>query len=151
MKISTQIAVISLLIVIATNTVFKKEVNSADSKAQCLNGAQSFIYSQSQQIKSPSGIIIYFMPTPTPVFCGGASLSASLDRCVIAYDEVSTYWTSEMDISSGLLSDSTYDNWAKFIIPSCDGSLFQGFASNVTQYKGRNFTFRGNRIVKSNL
>ena len=91
------------------------------------------------------------MPTPTPIFCGGNTLPNSLDKCITVYDEVNTYWTSDLNISSGILSDPAYSNWAIVIMPSCDGSLFQGYASNVTQYKGRNLTFRGNRIIKSNL
>lgn len=108
MKISIQIIAILLLIVFVQNISFKKEFNSADPKALCLNGAQSFLYTQSQSINAPTGLIIYFMPTPTPIFCGGNSLANSLDRCVTAYDEVNSYWSSELNITSGLLSDSAY-------------------------------------------
>jgi hypothetical protein len=50
-----------------------------------------------------------------------------------------------------MLVDPAYDNWAKVIIPGCDGALFQGYANNPTVYKGKTLYFRGNRIVKSNL
>jgi hypothetical protein len=91
------------------------------------------------------------MPTPTPLFCGGNSLSTSLDNCVIISDEVSSYWVNQLNISSGILADPAYDSWAKVIIPACDGAIFQGSAPNPTPYKGKNLYFRGNRIVKSNL
>lgn len=48
------------------------------------------------------------MPTPTPIFCGGNTLPNSLDKCVTAYDEVNTYWTSDLNITSGILSDPAY-------------------------------------------
>ena len=50
-----------------------------------------------------------------------------------------------------MLVDPIYDNWAKVIIPGCDGALFQGYANNPTVYKGKTLYFRGNRVVKSNL
>lgn len=50
-----------------------------------------------------------------------------------------------------MLDDPAYENWIKVIVPSCDGALFQGYATNVTKYKGKDLYFRGNRVIKSNL
>lgn len=80
-KISHKIILLLTLIAMLQAVIFQKEVNSADPKALCLNGVQSFIYA-SNLTSSAEGIIVYFMPTPTPIFCGSNSLSSSLDYCI---------------------------------------------------------------------
>jgi hypothetical protein len=84
-KISLKITFLLSLITVLQAVIFNKEVNSADPKALCLNGAQSFIY-DANLTASADGILVYFMPTPTPLFCGGSSLSSSLDNCITISD-----------------------------------------------------------------
>ncbi len=84
-KISCQTLLLITLTITLQAVILNKEINSADPKAVCLNGAQSFIYA-SNLTSNVEGIIVYFMPTPTPIFCGSTSLSASLDNCLIIND-----------------------------------------------------------------
>jgi hypothetical protein len=91
------------------------------------------------------------MPIPTPIFCGASTLSTTLDNCITVSNEVTSYWTTQLNITSGILADPYLDNWLKIILPSCDGAMFQGFSINPTKYKGKDLYFRGNRIIKSNL
>jgi hypothetical protein len=84
-------------------------------------------------------------------FCGGKSLSESLDNCLLIRESISNEWKPTLEINSGLLADPKYSDFAKVIIPDCDGSLFQGYNQNVTQYKSKSLYFRGNRIVKSHF
>lgn len=86
MKISRDILALLILLITTNSAIFNKEINNVDPNALCLNGAQSFVYTQSKTITSPDGILVYFMPTPTPIFCGGNTLSNSLDNCAIASD-----------------------------------------------------------------
>lgn len=151
MQISRLVLVLLVLVAAVQTIMFDKEVHSDDAKALCLNGAQSFVYVEAKAKASPEGIIAYFMATPTSIFCGGSSLSNSLDKCVTISDEITSYWTPQITISGGMIDDSAYENWIKVIIPSCDGALFQGYATNVTKYKGKELYFRGNRVLKSNL
>lgn len=54
-----------------------------------------------------------------------------------------------MEINVGILADNNYKDWAKVIIPNCDGALFQG--NSDIKYKGKDIYLRGNIIVKSSL
>lgn len=84
-RILLQGVILLALAITIQGVIFNKEVNSADPRAVCLNGAQSFIYA-ANPTTSADGIIVYFMPTPSPVFCGGNSLSSSLDNCLFVSD-----------------------------------------------------------------
>lgn len=151
MQISRSVLGLIVLVVMVKGITFNKEVHSDDAKALCLNGAQSFVYVEAKAKTAPEGIITYFMATPSSTFCGGSSLSSSLDKCVTVSDEITSYWTAQLTVSGGMLDDPAYENWLKVIIPSCDGALFQGYATNVTKYKGKDLYFRGNSVIKSNL
>lgn len=87
---------LGLLVLVAAvkGITFDKEVHSDDAKALCLNGAQSFVYVEAKAKTAPEGIITYFMATPSSTFCGGSSLSTSLDKCVTVSDEITSYWTA---------------------------------------------------------
>lgn len=91
------------------------------------------------------------MDTPSSPFCGNNSLSTSLDSCINAQNQFTSFWSSKLDINSGLLVDNSYKAWGKVIVPYCDGALFQGYAKNPTKYKAKDLYFRGTKIVKSNL
>jgi hypothetical protein len=84
-NISSQALLLLALTITLQAVILNKEINSADPKAVCLNGAQSFIY-VSNLTSNADGIIVYFMPTPSPIFCGATSLSASLDNCLLVSD-----------------------------------------------------------------
>lgn len=66
--------ILFLTITLAQAVIFNKEVNSADAEALCLNGAQSFIYTNNFSA-SADKIIVYFMQDSQTTFCGGQSLS----------------------------------------------------------------------------
>jgi hypothetical protein len=141
-----------LLLASTLNAVkFAREVNRLDSEALCLDGQQSFLYTSDLANSTIDGLLVYFMPSPTPIFCGNSSLSTSLDNCIAMQSEIQMLWKDQYDFSFGILADPRYATWAKVIVPNCDGSLFQGYAKSPTLYKNKNLYFRGNTIVRSNL
>lgn len=55
-------------------------------------------------------------------------------------------WGDTLSFRDGILNDP---NYLKVIVPSCDGTLFQGNSLNGITYKGKTLYFRANTIVKS--
>lgn len=84
------------------------------------------------------------------VFCGDKTILNTLDNCLKARDSIGE-WGTNMTISNGILADDRYKNWAKIIIPNCDGTFFQGYSKNGTLYKNKQLYFRGNKMIKSHL
>lgn len=56
-----------------------------------------------------------------------------------------------IDVRFGILRDERFANWAKVIVPHCDGGLYQGYAKSAVKYKSTEFYFRGNKVIRSNL
>jgi len=136
------------IICIIKSIVFKKEINTQDSSALCIDGSPSFFYLINNSASS-NGLIIYFMNTPNSTFCGSDSLSSSLEKCLTIQSQISTYWKDTIDINDGILVDENYNEWTKVIIPNCDGALFQGNTS--IKYKNKDIYLKGNAIIKSSL
>ena len=83
MKLQTILTIFGL-IVSTQSVTYLKVVNSLDSEAVCLDGQQSFIYLTGDFLESSDGLLVYFMDIPSSLYCGGSSLSSSLDNCISA-------------------------------------------------------------------
>jgi hypothetical protein len=91
------------------------------------------------------------MAAPAALYCGNSTLSTSLDSCLLAQAEVTSFWGDRLNITTGILTEKRLAGWGKVIIPHCDGALFQGYAKSPIKYKNKDLYLRGNRIVLSNL
>lgn len=139
------------LTIVTTADIYIKTTNRLDSDALCLDGQQAFVYLKQGQSTFSSGLLMYFMGLDSFSYCGSSTLLSSLENCLVTQAQISSFWSQNISISSGILTDSTFQEWAKVIIPYCDGAFFQGYAKSPTKYKNKDLFFRGNKIMRSNL
>lgn len=95
------------VLILSSSLTYRKIVNSKDPEAVCLDGQQAFIYTP-DKLEEGKNLLVYFMGIPSFSFCGGSSLSRTLENCLLVRQEITSFWTPTLEMNEGILSNNSF-------------------------------------------